>query len=241
MNGLRFDRRRGLERPKMKMLKHARFLEITSGHRGRFAIVILAVLGMTLSGAARGQNFNEFALPTGTSDAYGIAAGPDGNLWFTEFGATGSGGSPRPAHHRVRDPHSRQQPLAVSRPDRTATSGSPKTVPTRSDGSPPPGSSPSSRSRRPAAVPIGIAAGPDGNLWFTEYSWQQDRADHDRRGHHRVPDPHGQQRPYGIAAGPDGNLWFTEDSGQQDRADHDRRRHHRVRRSPRPAANRHTA
>ena len=40
----------------------------------------------------------------------------------------------------------------------------------------------------------GIAAGPDGNLWFTELLGQQDRSDHYGRRHHRVPDPHGRQR-----------------------------------------------
>ena len=29
------------------------------------------------------------------SESVGIAAGPDGNLWFTEYAGTGSGGSPR--------------------------------------------------------------------------------------------------------------------------------------------------
>ena len=60
----------------------------------------------------------------------------------------------------------------------------------------------------------GIAAGPDGNLWFTEY-------DGNRVG--RIT-PGGTvtefsagitagAKPHGIAAGPDGNLWFTEGLG----------------------------
>jgi streptogramin lyase len=28
--------------------------------------------------------FTEYPLPTGNSSPWGIAAGPDGNLWFTE-------------------------------------------------------------------------------------------------------------------------------------------------------------
>ena len=66
----------------------------------------------------------------------------------------------------------------------------------------------------PGAVPFGIAAGPDGNLWFTELSG-------DRIG--RIT-PAGVitefstgltagAGPLGIAAGPDGNLWFTEFAG----------------------------
>ena len=33
----------------------------------------------------------EFAIPTADSGPYGITAGPDGNLWFTEASATRSG------------------------------------------------------------------------------------------------------------------------------------------------------
>ena len=62
----------------------------------------------------------------------------------------------------------------------------------------------------------GIAAGPDGNLWFTEY-------DGDRIG--RIT-PSGVVTefstgistfggPDGITAGPDGNLWFTEFNGNR--------------------------
>ena len=61
------------------------------------------------------------------------------------------------------------------------------------------------------AAPVGIAAGPDGNLWFTELSGN-------RIG--RIT-PSGAvtefsngitagSAPDGIVAGPDGNLWFTE-------------------------------
>ena len=58
--------------------------------------------------------------------------------------------------------------------------------------------------------PEGIAAGPDGNLWFAE------------RGSNRIgrispggevtefPLPTENAQPFQIAAGPDGNVWFTE-------------------------------
>ena len=38
--------------------------------------------------------------------------------------------------------------------------------------------------------PIGITTGPDGALWFNEYSRQQDRAHHHRRCVYRIPDSH---------------------------------------------------
>jgi streptogramin lyase len=60
------------------------------------------------------------------------------------------------------------------------------------------------------ANPVGIAAGPDGNLWFAE------------RGSDRIgrispdgdltefPLPTENAQPFQVAAGPDGNVWFTE-------------------------------
>src|SRR5262245_52334212 len=61
------------------------------------------------------------------------------------------------------------------------------------------------------ALPTSITAGPDGNLWFTEYGGGQIG---------RIT-PLGVvtefsagitafATPWGITAGPDGNLWFTE-------------------------------
>lgn len=69
-----------------------------------------------------------------------------------------------------------------------------------------------------SSVPLGIAAGSDGNIWFVEVVGS-------RFG--RVT-PAGVvtdfstgsgistgARPWGIAAGPDGNLWFTEEMGNR--------------------------
>ena len=108
--------------------------------------------------------------PRPTAFPYGIAAGPDGALWFTE--------------------------LVGNKIGRITTAGvviTEYTVPTAGSSS------------------VDITAGPDGALWFTEQGRQQDRADHDRRGRHRIPYSHGRQLPVGIAAGPDGALWFTEE------------------------------
>ena len=56
---------------------------------------------------------------------------------------------------------------------------------------------------------MGITAGPDGALWFTNRQ-RLDRADHHRRGGDQLHRPR-DQRPGGITAGPDGALWFTND------------------------------
>lgn len=60
------------------------------------------------------------------------------------------------------------------------------------------------------AAPVGIAAGPDGAVWFTEIgagrigriTMAGDITEHP------LPDP--AARPHAVTAGPDGALWFTE-------------------------------
>ena len=111
-----------------------------------------------------------------------VAAGPDGNIWFTESfyptqGSLTNGTAPGG--------------VGMITPDGAVTQFSA-------------GISPGSR-------PGDITAGPDGNLWFTEFSGN-------RIG---MVTPAGvvtefsagiapQSHPAGIAAGPDGRLWFTQ-------------------------------
>ena len=62
--------------------------------------------------------------------------------------------------------------------------------------------------------PYGIAAGPDGNLWFTQLS--------NKIGQitplgivTEFPLPGANSSTAGITAGPDGNLWFTENNSDR--------------------------
>jgi streptogramin lyase len=60
-----------------------------------------------------------------------------------------------------------------------------------------------------SSQPAGITSGPDGNLWFTEYTGQN-VAKITTTGTFTafaVSTPSG---PYGITSGPDGNLWYSE-------------------------------
>ena len=99
-----------------------------------------------------------------------IAAGPDGNLWFTEKRRR-----PDRADHAERACHRVQRRHHGQRRLRGITAG-PRRQPlvhrdaaTGSGGSRRPASSPSSApASRAGAHPVGITAGPDGNLWFTE-------------------------------------------------------------------------
>jgi serine/threonine protein kinase len=56
----------------------------------------------------------------------------------------------------------------------------------------------------------GIAAGPDGNLWFTEFANKIGRIS-TSGSITEFPVPTANSFPYGITAGPDGNLWFADD------------------------------
>ena len=165
----------------------------------------------TRSGASRPRGtITEFPLPTPRSVPRWITAGPDGNLWFTEYAGNTIGRiTPRGTSHRVPDPDAGAIAVRDRRRRRTATSGSRSSTPIRSGAS------------RPAAIVTefalptagrgrrGITAGPDGNLWFTESAANQigritpaGRRSPSSRS--RRATPAGRSRP-----GSDGNLWFT--------------------------------
>ncbi len=62
---------------------------------------------------------------------------------------------------------------------------------------------------------MGIAAGPDGNLWFTEYIATRIGQITTGGAIAEFPIPTDHCGPVGIAAGPDGNVWFTETTADQ--------------------------
>jgi streptogramin lyase len=61
-----------------------------------------------------------------------------------------------------------------------------------------------------ASTPFQIAAGPDGNLWFTETYNNKIGKITTAGAFTEYAMPTAGAGPLGIAAGPDGNLWFTE-------------------------------
>jgi virginiamycin B lyase len=58
--------------------------------------------------------------------------------------------------------------------------------------------------------PLGITAGPDGNLWFTDFNTDQIGRSTTRGAMIAFATPTLDSQPLGIIAGPNSTLWFTE-------------------------------
>src|SRR6266516_2791141 len=65
----------------------------------------------------------------------------------------------------------------------------------------------------PNSTPVGITAGPDGSLWFTELDGNNIGRITINGAIIEYSVPTSDSNPLEITAGPDGNLWFTEGSG----------------------------
>jgi streptogramin lyase len=65
------------------------------------------------------------------------------------------------------------------------------------------------------AVPVRIAAGPDGAMWFTESNSNKIGRITTAGKITEYPIPTAAATPQGIAAGPDGNVWFIEATGRK--------------------------
>jgi RHS repeat-associated protein len=166
--------------------------------------------------AGQAATVTEVATKTAKSQPSGITAGPDGNMWFTEY-AVGKIGRITPAGvvTEFSLPTGNSGPSGITAgPDgnlwftetiagkvgRITPAGvvTELALPTANSG------------------PTGITTGPDGNLWFTEATAGQVGVitpDGNTITEYALPTPGSQ--PTGITAGPDGNLWFTEAAAGQ--------------------------
>lgn len=155
---------------------------------------------------------------TACAGPYGIAAGADGNLWFTEYNASGYGRmTPSGATTEFSNILANSAPaLMAAGPDgnvwfpesaggnivRATTAGNPPVATEFPDGN----------------GPYGITAGPDGNLWFTDCSADGTQDAIGKIGvlgniTYYTANLTPASCPIGITTGADGNIWFTEFSG----------------------------
>ena len=190
-------------------------MRLAKAVRAGIAALVAAGVCASAAGAAT-PTVREFSTGlTAGAGPKGIAAGPDGNLWFTE--ADGDGGIGR---------------ISTSGVIREFTSGITPSVEPSAIAAGPDGNlwftelfnSKLGRITVNGAVdefatpntgttgPAGITTGPDGKLWFTNFdpsSVGHINADGSGAAETETA-PTVDDGPTGIAAGSDGNLWFVE-------------------------------
>jgi streptogramin lyase len=188
--------------------------------RGGQAVALLIGLLALPGGAFAAGPATEFSAGISPgAGPNGIAAGPDGNLWFTEqtgnrIGRITPTGAVTEFSTGITG---NAQPLGIT----AGPDGNMWFTENAGDriGRITPGGTISEFSTgiAVAAHPYGIAAGPDGNLWFTEIAG--DRIGKITPNGDISESPAGAVTaggaPSGIAPGPDGNLWFTETNGDR--------------------------
>jgi streptogramin lyase len=152
---------------------------------GSYFLSTPGIARMTTAGA-----ITLYTVPTANSNFTSIISGPDGALWFTEY--TGQPG----------------QSSFDAKIGRITTAGTitEYTVPSAgSDGG----------AYCVFARPAGIAAGPDGALWFTIPYGNKIGRITTAGAVTEYSLPTNQSGPAGITAGPNGALWFTESCGNK--------------------------
>ena len=171
-------------------------------------VIVLGLVCFT-SSAAASATIKEFPVSPTDRGPLGIAAGPDGAIWFTELGADAIGRST----------------LEGEMTEFTGLSGPAYTIVTGSDGNLwfaeqsvdkigrlTPGGTLKEFSLPSGSKPLDIVDGPDGDLWFTEQGdggaigriTTGGAIEEFKTG--LTPD----SQPEGITAGPEGDMWFTQ-------------------------------
>jgi streptogramin lyase len=159
----------------------------------------------------------EYQVPNGGGAGLnnGIAKGPDGNIWFTEFTNDNidkitPGGSV--TQYPIPGPSSGPQGIAAG-PDGNLWFA--ENVTGQIGKITPAGAITQYSLPNASSGPLNITAGPDGNLWFTEFASSAIGKITTSGTVTEYPLPISGSRPFnpqlfGITAGPDGNVWFTE-------------------------------
>lgn len=148
----------------------------------------------------------EYSLPAGSSPT-GVTAGPDGNLWFTDYKSSKIGKSTTQGAVSEYALPAGSEPVKIAAGSDGALwfteSGSAKIGRITTSGQ-------ITEYALPASTrPWGIASGPDGNMWFTEeYGFKVGKITTSGQiTEYPLP---ANSYPTAITNGPDGNLWFTD-------------------------------
>jgi streptogramin lyase len=177
-------------------------------------VTAATLLGATASASPPGTVTEFSAGITVDSAPLNIAAGSDGNLWFTEFYGSRIG-KITPAgtvtEYATPTPSSNPDGIAAG-PDGNLWFTEPFAD---QIGKITPAGAVTEYSLPCCQRPLGITAGPDGNVWFAELASQQIGRINPATGIVTQFSAGITGGPIGITAGPDGNLWFTESSANQ--------------------------
>ena len=191
---------------------------LSSSHRNpgvarpRFGVYIAlaAALGLCAGTAGAQSVTGNFPIPTASPLAFGIAAGPDGNLWFTESNSNKIG------RITTAGVITEFQTLSAGSAPNQITAGPDGNlwftieVPNKIGRITTAGVVTEFSVITGNALLNGIAAGADGALWFAEENANKIGRITTSGAVSEVPTPTAGSDPINIAAGSDGNLWFTE-------------------------------
>src|SRR5229473_2524235 len=153
-------------------MKQRRPLHRFSLFIGLLSLLISVVALTPPTALAISGKIQEFPIPTATSDTFGITAGPDGNLWFTESASNSIG--------RITTDGSTITSFVLPGPP--AFASDPEGITAGPDGNLWFTEALGNKigqittagvitefALSANSAPDGITAGPDGNLWFTEF------------------------------------------------------------------------
>src|ERR1044071_2362409 len=177
----------------------------------------LLLVGLLLTQIAAGTALKSFRIPTANSQPEGITLGPDGNMWFTEASANQIGRiDPRGRITEFLIPQAFSAPVdIVVGADGalwfTEESGFPEGIGRVTTSGVFTGFAPDCVGGQPCSLtPRGIAATPDGLIWFSDSNSNSIVRLNPASGIMTFFAIPSNGQPTDITLGPDGTLWFCE-------------------------------
>jgi virginiamycin B lyase len=160
-----------------------------------------------VSQRGNGSQWKQFTPKASGSVWDNIVAGPDGNMWYTDENASGLVRITMDGAVKEYSLPAGPYDLTVGADKRFYINDTGTTIiRTDTHGSSSTFSIPSGDSTQLD----GIATGPDGNVWFTEYNHVGKIDTKGKITEYPYPTQPGVNTYGGITAGPDGNMWFAE-------------------------------
>jgi streptogramin lyase len=178
--------------------------------RNPIAVVPLLLAAVLCAARADAAKITTYAIPTSGSIPYGITAGPDGRIWFTEGLAHQIGAVSTDGVFAMEVPTTRSPRGIASVPGRALAFAAVATGGlgfVGVDGG---------ELEKPAVVsPWSVVFGPDGRIWISDHGSSDIKAFHYLANSPSDATFTLTHPSEGIAVGPDGRIWITEGDAQQ--------------------------